>query len=278
MQFEISTNLSTAIPSVIDFNYNELKAELTERMQHYNNLVITEDTIKEGKADKAKLNKLREAIESERKRIKKIVMQPYTDFEVKCKELVVLIDNPIAAIDGQLKAYDEQRKEAKNEEIQQAYDTMVDEYMKTIIPLDRIFDPRWLNVSTSMKAIQEAIDLTVKKTRTNLQVIDMVPECYRTAVLTKYIETLEIGTALEYQKQLQAAEKAAKPEPAAEVEQTTLTPEKKPKWANPEPAPEPAAEPDEKLYRLRLEFSLTIAQADQLKQFLADARIAYKKI
>lgn len=278
MQFEISTNLQTAIPSVIEFNYNELKAELTERMQHYNNLVITEDTIKEGKADKAKLNKLREAIETERKRVKKIVMQPYTDFEVKCKELVVLIDNPIAAIDGQLKAYDEQRKEAKKEEIQQAYDTMVDEYMKTIIPLDRIFDQRWLNVSTTMKAVQEALDLTVKKTRTNLQVIDMVPEAYRTAVLSKYIETLDIGTALDYQKQLQAAEKAVKPQPAAEVEQTTLTPEKAPKWANPEPAPEPIPEPDEKLYRLRLEFSLTKAQADQLKQFLADARIAYKKI
>lgn len=45
--------------------------------------MVTEDTIKEGKAEKAKLNKLREAVESKRKEIKKECMAPYTDFEAK---------------------------------------------------------------------------------------------------------------------------------------------------------------------------------------------------
>ena len=274
MQIEIKTDLNT-LPQVIDWNHEALKAQLAIRLEKYNGLIITEDTIKEGKADKANLNKLREAVEGERKRVKKIVMQPYTDFERKAKELVALIDEPIAAIDSQLKEFEEQRKEAKKDEIQQAYDAIVPENLREVIPLDRIFDARWLNATTSMKKVEEALDLTAKKTRTNLQVVDMVPEAYKTAVRAKFIETLDVAAALDYQKQLQAAEKAAKPEVVAEVEQTTLTPEPTAKWAKTEPV---APAPEEKLYKLRLEFDLTKAQADQLKQFLEEARIAYTKI
>lgn len=272
MQIEIKTDLNT-LPQVIDWNHEALKAQLAARLEKYNGLVITEDTIKEGKTDKANLNKLREAVEGERKRIKKLVMQPYNKFERQCKELVALIDQPIAAIDSQLKDHEEKRKEAKKAEIQEAYDALITEDLREIIPLERIMDPRWLNATTSMKKVEEDLDLTYKKTRTNLQVVDMVPAAYRTAVRAKYIETLDVAAALDYQKQLQAAEKAAKPEAAAEVEQTTLTPEPTAKWAKPEPAV-----PGEKLYKLRLEFDLTKAQANQLKQFLEEARIAYTKI
>ena len=103
MEFIMSTDLTTALPKEIGFNFEELKAELAEKLDYYNNLVVTEDTIKEGKAEKAKLNKLREAVESKRKEIKKECMAPYTDFEAKVKELVAMIDAPVAAIDGQLK-------------------------------------------------------------------------------------------------------------------------------------------------------------------------------
>lgn len=110
MEFIMSTDLTTALPKEIGFNFEELKAELAEKLDYYNNLVVTEDTIKEGKAEKAKLNKLREAVESKRKEIKKECMAPYTDFEAKVKELVAMIDAPVAAIDGQLKVFEEQRR------------------------------------------------------------------------------------------------------------------------------------------------------------------------
>jgi hypothetical protein len=56
MDFKLQTDLNT-LPSVIEFNYSELKAEMTERLKYYNNLVVSENSIKSAKADKANLNK-----------------------------------------------------------------------------------------------------------------------------------------------------------------------------------------------------------------------------
>lgn len=109
MEFVMSTDLNTALPKEIGFNFEELKAELSERLEYYNGLVVTETTIKEGKAERAKLSKLREAVEAKRKEVKRECMAPYTDFERKVKELVTIIDAPIAAIDGQIKAFDDLR-------------------------------------------------------------------------------------------------------------------------------------------------------------------------
>ena len=52
MDFKLQTDLNT-LPSVIEFNYSELKAEMTERLKYYNNLVVSENSIKSAKADKA---------------------------------------------------------------------------------------------------------------------------------------------------------------------------------------------------------------------------------
>ena len=54
------------LPEQILFNYEELKAELTEKVQHYETLVYTDDQIKEAKADRATLNKLKKALSDER--------------------------------------------------------------------------------------------------------------------------------------------------------------------------------------------------------------------
>lgn len=54
------------LPEKILFNYEELKRELTEKVSHYETLVYTDDQIKEAKADKAALNKLKKALNDER--------------------------------------------------------------------------------------------------------------------------------------------------------------------------------------------------------------------
>ena len=47
-------------------NLEQLKAELEPRLEKYNSLVVTEDSIKAAKEDKAALNKLKKAIEEQR--------------------------------------------------------------------------------------------------------------------------------------------------------------------------------------------------------------------
>ena len=280
MEFVMSTDLNTALPKVIGFNFDELKAELTARLDYYNSLVVTEDTIKEGKAERAKLSKLREAVEAKRKEVKREYMAPYTDFESKVKELVAIIDAPIAAIDGQLKAFDDLRREDKRAEIRKAYETIVPAEIQAIVPLERIFDPKWLNATVKTKAVEAELAAMVQQTEDDLQVLDTVEPEFAAAVRARYMETLNIGAALRYKQTLVAAAEAAKRRAEAmSAPAAAPTQEPEPVREAPEPPAEPVL-PEEvvTVYLLRLEFHLTKNQADMLKHFLEANGIDYKRI
>lgn len=280
MEFVMSTDLNTALPKVIGFNFEELKAELTARLDYYNSLVVTEDTIKEGKAERAKLSKLREAVEAKRKEVKREYMAPYTDFESKVNELVAIIDAPIAAIDGQLKAFDDLRREDKRAEIRKAYETIVPAEIQAIVPLERIFDPKWLNATMKIKAVEEELTTMVQQTEDDLQVLDMVEPEFAAAVRARYMETLNIGAALRYKQTLVAAAEAAKRRAEA-MAAPAAAPAHEPEPVQEAPAapaePEFVEEPVT-LYLLRLEFRLTKDQANGLKRFLEENNIDYMKI
>ena len=70
-----------AIPEKISFNYEELKAELTEKVAFYETLVYTDDQVKDAKADRATLNKLKKTLNDERIRREKEYMQPFNEFK-----------------------------------------------------------------------------------------------------------------------------------------------------------------------------------------------------
>ena len=70
MEFKIITDLSV-LPQVIETNGEELKAWLSEKLTQYNDIVVTPETIKAAKDDKAKLTKLRTALEERRKEVKR---------------------------------------------------------------------------------------------------------------------------------------------------------------------------------------------------------------
>ena len=107
------------LPQSIE-NLEQLKKELVPKLEKYNNLVVTEDSIKAAKDDKAALNKLKKAIEEQRISIKKQYLEPYNLLESQCKEVVKLIDEPIQAIDKQIKAFDEIEKKQKESQNGQA--------------------------------------------------------------------------------------------------------------------------------------------------------------
>ena len=95
------TILTRQEPGIAELdNFDEIKAYLGQRLDVYRNLVYSEDSLKTAKADKAQLNKLKKALDTRRKEIKAIYMEPYLCIEAQIKELTAMIDEPLAAIDG----------------------------------------------------------------------------------------------------------------------------------------------------------------------------------
>ena len=67
----------------IDWNMDEIKAQVQTIMTAYTNVVYTDETMKSAKDDRATLNKFRKAIEDRRKEVKNKCLEPYNRFEAE---------------------------------------------------------------------------------------------------------------------------------------------------------------------------------------------------
>lgn len=204
----------------IEFNFEELKTELSKNLEKYQGLTYTDETLKEGKADKAKLNKLKEAIETRRKEIKKLCLKPYDDFEVKVKELVKLIDEPITAIDTQLKDFEDKRVSAKLVDITDMYNSIFDGWTD-IIKLEQIFNEKWKNVTYSIKNIQNELEELFTKTKTDMQTIadmNLEPDI-EMHVKDVYLQTLSFSKAIQEKNRLEELEIKLQEQKAKKIEE-----------------------------------------------------------
>lgn len=291
LELQMTTDLKHDLPSEIGFNFDELKSDIAERVEHYNHLVVTEDTIKEAKDDRAKLNNLKKTIDRARINTKKVYMAPLNEFERKIKEVTALIDDPIKAIDTQLDVYEQKRREEKAAEIMDAYDKCIPDDLKDIIPLNRIQDAKWMNKTTTMKKVVEDLESWTARVNADLLALDAIEDQYKPAVKQKYIETLDVTRAIAYRDQLKAAEEAFR---AREEERKAREAAREMALKQPQEAPvkveevntqvveENRSETQEttytQLYKLVLEFQLTRDQAIMLKDFLTNTRISYRKV
>ena len=176
----------------IQWNQEEVKAWVAARVQDYKNIAYTEDQVKDMKKDRADLNKLRTAFESERKRLKKVCMEPYNLFEQQVKEVVALIDEPIQLIDSQLYELEERRKQQKKKDIEALFDTIG---FQTFVTLDNIFDQKWLNASVSLGKIEEQMKSIMYKIGTEVATIGNLPE-FSFEAMEVYKKTLDLNKAI----------------------------------------------------------------------------------
>ena len=274
-------------PKVIEFNFEELKKEIMEKAELYKNMVYTDDAIKEAKADKATLNKFIKVLEDKRKDVKKECLQPYEEFEKQIKELVAIVDEPVKLIDQQVKEFEDKKKADKLEKIKEFWESTTH---PDWITCKAIFDQKWLNATTSMKKIHEAITERLEQVALDLNTLESLPEFAFEAVET-YKATLDVNKAIaegqrlaDIQKRKQEAE-AAK---AAEEERKAAEAEKQ-QAAQPDPQPEakeenipaqPAAEPQTEAAAswIRFEACMTVEQAMKLKQFFEVEGISFRAI
>lgn len=195
MELIIKTDLQT-FPAVIEYNHEELKAELSKQLEKYNNIVVTEDCVKEFKADKANLNRLKTALEDKRKEIKKQCLQPYENFEKNIKELVALIEKPIQLIDCQLKEIDSKKKEQKINEIEKIYHENIGRF-EELVPFEKIYNCKWLNSTYKLENIALEIQKIQSDLESGLQIIEGLDTDFKQEIKDKLFETLDISQALQ---------------------------------------------------------------------------------
>lgn len=294
-----------AIPARVEWNYEELKAELTKATADYKGLVYTAETIGDAKKDKAKLNALKKALNDARIRKEREYMEPFTVFKAQVGELVKLIDEPLAAIDGQVKAYEEQRRQEKAAAIKALISgkNFPDGYN-----LRPVMNPRWLNATYKESQISAELDAALERIKADTATLNSLPEFSFEAVEV-YKQTLDVSAALNEARRLkdikdrkEAAEKAraeaeARRREAQQPERIQVTPVggqpftlegdaartqmevdaaiRQHREEFPEAAPAPAPEPAPAQW-VRFEALLTTAQAYGLKKFFDENGIRFR--
>ena len=191
----------------IETNFEEIKAALAAGLEEYKGMVFTAESQPKAKKTVASLRKLKNAMNDRRIEIKKKFMEPYTNFEAQVKELDKLIDEPIDFISGQIEEFERRRVEAKKAMICEIYTGIMAEHgtVMEYLPLDRIYDSRWENSTTTQKAITEAITAHVEHVEKDLDTIRAMESEFEDKGLAKYKATLELSDAItamnQYQKQ-----------------------------------------------------------------------------
>lgn len=213
-------------------NFEELKTALKAELEVYKNMVFTEEAKPEARKAVANLRKLKKSMNDKKLEVKKKFMVPYTDFEAQVKELDKLIDEPINFISGQIEEFERKRVEERKKLISDIYTEIITEHgtVAEYLPLQRIYDSKWENSTTTKKAIKEGIMKHVEHVEKDLATIRSMESEFEDKGIAKYKTTLELSDALttmnQYQKQkediLRRQEEEARK--AAEGEQKADTP------------------------------------------------------
>ena len=267
------------LPEVIEFNYQELKNELEAKVSAYSTMVYTDDQIKEAKADKANLNKLKKALNDERIRREKEYLVPFNEFKAKINEIIGIIDKPIEVIDRQIKEFDNVQKQNKLEEITKFFNSV--EHPDWLF-LYMIQSDKWTNASTSMNSIQEEIKSKIEQINKDLVTLSNLPE-FGFEATEAYKDTLDINKAIseamrmsEVQKKKEEAQKAAEFVPPVIDEKFQNEAFAAAAQMNP-PVEEVKEEP---VQRQWLSFSANLSKDDAiaLKAFFESRNIEFKRI
>jgi hypothetical protein len=269
------------IPEIIEFNYEELKNEISAKAHDYEVMVYTEDKIKEAKADKAALNKLKKALNDERIKQEKEYMKPFNEFKSQINEIISIIDKPVAIIDTQIKEYDNKKAQEKEEAIKLIW--MNTQNKPDFLLLGSIWNPKWTNATFTLKKIEEEINERIAGINADITTLKSL-EAFSFEALEDYKQHLDLGHAVAEGQRLADIQRRK----LEEEQQRALEASKKPVESVAEEipyeapkvlseAPQPPQK-EETAQWIGFEALLTVEKALKLKQFFSDNNITFRSI
>lgn len=98
------------VPASMSVNYDELKAAIEKHLEKYQDIVVTADTVKDGKALLKEISAARKDLDVRRKAEVAKLSEPVKEFDAKLKELVSLHDSVMTELKDQISKFEEEKK------------------------------------------------------------------------------------------------------------------------------------------------------------------------
>ena len=268
----------------ISWNYAELKQQLEAGLANYKGLAYSDDQIGEAKKDRAKLNKLADAIDGKRKEMKALYLRPYEAFEAQAKELVGTVKATVREIDDQVKAYEAARKEEKLRAIQEQYRAMIGD-LAELAPYERLHNPRWLNATAGMGAICQELGNKIDRITAGLTAIDglQLPPELAGPVKAIFLRDFDLAAALAEKDRLQRQQEELARYEAVRAAQANQMPPAAPAAPTAPIATQSAPRPEEsptaeEIFTVDFRIRATRVQLQGLKQSMINLGIKPERI
>ena len=202
------------LPAMLAFNYDELKEGLQNYLSRFEGLVVTEDMIKSAEADRAAINKTRDAIKRARIDIKK---RAFDAFEQKAKELETMCDKASEGVAVQLRQFEQKRQEEKQKAVREIVAEVINRTCAGDVPMAQSDYWRnfcnsnwnrskgaWKNSGTSLDSIQKELEAEVarvqKDTETLQSFVESEPIDIRTVAHDRFYAAFNLAETLDYLK------------------------------------------------------------------------------
>jgi hypothetical protein len=233
------------------------------------------------KKERAKLNKAAEKANDTAKRIKDMWMAPLDEFDATMKQVKAEFKTASGALDELVKNVENKEKEDKRRLIQEYFNAK----NFNLVPLERIFNERWLNKTCKLPDVQKEIDAKIAGIYENIQILERIGDQGLTAKAF-YLQTLDITAALKQVDELKAnAERLEREQKEREEQKLQKQAEEKVQEeleAIPMETPVASAEPVQpdvpKVFEYVCRFRGTREDLAAMRMWMVDHNIAYEKI
>ena len=154
--------------------------------------------IAEAKADRAELNKASRELNSKRLELEKSFMRPFDEFKGIIRETTDAIGKASKALDEIVKGEENRERDEKRAEIQAAWDKLNFD----IVPLDRVFDPKWLNKATRLPTIWDEMEVIKDGILSDLRTLESLDDPEDLQAF--YLKTLDLGETIRRAEEMKA--------------------------------------------------------------------------
>lgn len=263
---------------IIQEQLQQIKADVTARVENAMSLVCTEDTISAVKDERANLNKEFKLWEEKRKEVKKAVLTPYEQFEGVYKDCISdIFKKADADLKGKIDSVEKELKEEKATKVREYFA----EYLASKnITMPLTFECANINVtlSASLKSLKEQAKAFIDRVCDDLNLIET--QEYKDEIYHEYNSAYflnvsgAITAVINRHKAIEEA-KAREEERKAKTEVEQKTVEQVTEVLTP-PTVVPPAEREEQIFTLSFKVKGTKTQLRALKEFLNNGGYDYE--
>jgi Protein of unknown function (DUF1351) len=177
--------------------YEKIKDQATALAEQIKTVEVNEDNIKESKKLLAAVNKRCKELEDERIRIKKLMLEPYQEFEGQVKEIVSIVKEADNEVRQQVKRLEEMDRMTKYNDLDEIFQKRLQHYktLEDLILFDHFVEPRHLNKTTSLDSAENEMIVFLEKTRMDFEAIASMN--YSSDILNAYMDSFNLAAAMQ---------------------------------------------------------------------------------